>query len=364
MKIKKKLLALALLGAATSMAQAQTNVTIYGIMDTGYVKESGADLGMADNETASIGFRGFEDLGGGLKATFELEKQFMVNDGTNQDYFLDDKIHRALGKRGDVDWHGAANIGLSDEWGDVRLGRISDITVEYYSPFDPFEQGTTGSTLSKYSRLRSEQQSNTIRYDSPEWGGFAFSGSFTLQEDNNEKPFGDIYNHGFAGSLRYDNGPLLMAANYSRQADSNNSYVWNAGIAYQFGPARISVGYQQSRLKNLMGLADPTINTENAEDFEAMKQREWLVGLTYDIGPGTFKLSYNRGKVSGRDNINGENANGDANKYAIGYTYELSKRTSIYGVVSYTDSDNRHVGEIYNNNGVARSSMTGSVGHR
>lgn len=357
--MKKKILALALLGTSAGITQAQTNITIYGIMDTGYVKESGADLGMADNETATIGFKGHEDLGGGLKATFELAKQFMVHDGSKQAYFLDDKIHQALGRRGIVDWQGAANVGLKGEWGHIRLGRTESITVEYYSPFDPFNQGTTASTISKYSRLRSEQQSNAARYDSPEWNGIAFSASLTPRDDSRQKPFGDIYNHGFAGSLRYDNGPLLMAANYSRQSDSSNSYIWNAGIAYRFGPARLSVGYQMSHLKDMKGLANPAINTINAEVFESMKQQEWLVGLTYDIGPGTFKLSYNRGKISDRERINGEKTTGNTNKYAMGYTYELSKRTSVYGVLSYTDSNNDYVGEVYNNNGVARKSMTG-----
>jgi predicted porin len=359
MTYKNKILALALLGAFAGTAQAQSHLTVYGIMDTGFVKEGGNDTAMADNETASLGVRGYEDLGGGLKATFEIEKQFMAHDGTKQEYFLDDKIHQALGKRGMVDWQGAANIGFSGEWGDVRIGRISDIAVEYYSPFDPFEQGTTGSTLSKYSRLRSEQQSNTIRYDSPDWKGLAFSGSFTLQDDDHDRPYGDIYNYGFAGSLRYDNGPLQMAANYSRQADSGDSYVWNAGIAYKFGPARLSIGYQMSRLKDLKGLADPTVNPENPEDFESMKQREWMIGLTYEIGPGVFKLSYNRGKISDRERVDSERATGDANKYAIGYTYELSKRTSIYGVLSYTDSDNRHVAGVYHNNGAEKESVAG-----
>lgn len=50
---------------------------------------------------------------------------------------------------------------------------------------------------------------------------------------------------------------------------------------------------------------------------------------------------------------------GDVNKYALGYTYDLSKRTQLYGMVSYTDSDNSFVGSIYNNNGAERESVTG-----
>ena len=105
--MKKQLLALSLLAAFAGMAHAQTSVTIYGLMDTGLVKETGSDLKMGEWNSSRLGFRGTEDLGGGYKATFQLEKRFYVNDGTING----------------VDWDGASNVGLAGPFGAVRLGR-------------------------------------------------------------------------------------------------------------------------------------------------------------------------------------------------------------------------------------------------
>lgn len=70
-------------------------------------------------------------------------------------------------------------------------------------------------------------------------------------------------------------------------------------------------------------------------------------------GRGTVNASYNRAPVDKTAH------DGDVDKYAPGYTCDLSKRTQLYGMVSYTDSDNSFVGSIYNNNGAKRESVTG-----
>ena len=344
--MKKKILTLAVLGAVAGMAQAQSNVQIYGTVDTGYIKESGSDLRMGENATNVIGFKGSEDLGGGLKAIFQLEKQFdltngeALNGGNAADY---------LNGSDGAEWLGAAYLGLEGNFGKVRFGRVQEISFENYSSLDPFEQGTTGASLALYNKTHSEQLSNTARYDSPEWSGLSFSASVSLASDDSRYGAGqDVSNYGYAAGLVYDNGPLVLMANYNRLADSNDSWVWNIGGGYEFGPARVTVGYQSSKFKHQKG--------NNFIDLDTpMDQEEWLVGLTYDVGPGQLKLSYNRASI---DNF-AAGKDGDVNKYAVGYTYNLSKRTSVYGVVSYTDSDNEDVGSVYNNNGAAKESVTG-----
>lgn len=106
--MKKQLLALSLLAAFAGMAHAQSNVTIYGLMDTGFIKETGSDLKMGEWNSSRLGFKGTEDLGSGYKATFQLEKRFYVNDGA---------------KNGDLEFEGASNVGLAGPFGAVRLGR-------------------------------------------------------------------------------------------------------------------------------------------------------------------------------------------------------------------------------------------------
>ena len=347
--MKRKLIVFAGMGFVLGIAHAQTSVTIYGTVDTGFVKESGSDVRMDENAANVIGFRGTEELGSGLRATFQLERQFQLPDGTNKDtYSLDDSISRALGNRGQtIDWTGAANVGLEGNWGAVRLGRVNEMSVEYYTEVDPFLQGSTGSALAKYSLLRSEQLSNTIRYDSPVFSGVRFGLTYTLGADDRDRAISrDIFNDGVGVSLGYENGPLFLTGNFSRQADSDRSYVWNLGGAWDFDPVRLSLGYQKSSLKDL--------SVMNLDDIDSsVTQKTWLVGLQYKVGAGTVNASYNRATVGGTAH------NGSASKYALGYTYDLSKRTSLYAVVSYLDSDNGYVASLNNDMGSENTSITG-----
>ena len=356
--MKKTLIALAVMGAAAGVAHAQSNVTIYGVVDTGLVKETGSDVRMGGNVDSRIGFRGVEDLGSGMKATFELERRFNLNDGTQSNTItvkdpLDfdvDTIDRSNWNYNDFangrksDWVGASNVGLKgDAWGQVRLGRVNNLSVETFRMLDPFNQYGVGASLAKFDILRSEQISNTVRYDSPVWSGFGFGATYTLGHDTKGTAnalYDQLGNDGFAVNLKYDNGPLLLLANYDRAADSNDSYTWNLGGAYSYAGFKVSLGYQDSRFK----LLENTIGN--------VKEKDWIVGLQYKTGPHTIGASYNRGKVevAGID--------GKANKYALGYTYGLSKRTSVYANVAYTDSDEEIAG-WYNTSGAERDSVTG-----
>ena len=361
--MKKTLIALAVMGAAAGVAHAQSNVTVYGVVDTGLIKESGSDIRMGGNVDSRIGFRGVEDLGSGMKATFELERRFNLNDGTQSESAVIDTQDPdgtdlegwdrtnwnyndfISGKKSD--WVGAANVGLKgDAWGQVRLGRVNNLSVETFRMLDPFNQYGVGAALAKANFLRSEQLSNTVRYDSPVWSGFGFGATYTL--GNNTKGnttmsnfYDQLGNDGFAVNLKYDNGPLLLLANYDRAADSNDSYTWNLGGAYTWNGLKVSLGYQDSRFKLL----------ENAEEG-TLKEKDWIVGLQYKTGAHTIGASYNRGKAE----WNG--VDGKANKYALGYTYGLSKRTSVYANIAYTDSD-KEVADYYNLNGSDKDSVTG-----
>ena len=79
--MKKTLFALALAGVFAGAAQAQSHVTVYGIVDTGIAKQTGKDTYMTHNYESSLGFRGPDDLGNGDKAMFQLEHRLNLNDG-------------------------------------------------------------------------------------------------------------------------------------------------------------------------------------------------------------------------------------------------------------------------------------------
>ena len=366
--MKKTLIALAVLGAAAGVAHAQSNVTIYGIVDTGFIKKSGHDVEMGENVNNRLGFRGVEDLGSGVKATFELERRFDLNNGVEKGYT----------KPG---YDGAANVGLkSDTWGAVRLGRVNELTTETIRKFDPFYQYGVGAMLEGNQRM--PRIDNTIRYDSPNWNGFHFGASYSLGGNTDSDSIsgdpestpgaGDSTgmrnvkdngadNDGYGVMLGYDNGPLALVANWSRLADSKKSSVWNLGAAYRFGDAKVELLYQQTKdkgwavgdrsnwndaasdFRTWMATRDAATQAEWA-DIDEIKEKQWLLGLEWKLGPGRLNASaqWMEVEVGG-----GDVSDKDIYKYAIGYTYDLSKRTAIYGNVAYTDYDDEEVARLY-----------------
>ncbi|WP_269309249.1 porin [Oxalobacter vibrioformis] len=108
--------------------------------------------------------------------------------------------------------------------------------------------------------LYSEQLASTVRYDSPSFSGIAFSLSYSLGTDEDisalygagasqQYYYKSAGNDGFNVLMKYDVRPFLVFANFQRAADSNNSYLWNAGVAYWLGPAKLSIGYQDGCYK-------------------------------------------------------------------------------------------------------------------
>lgn len=350
--MKKTLIALAVLGAAAGVAHAQSNVTIYGIVDTGFIKKSGQDVEMGENVNNRLGFRGVEDLGSGMKATFELEQRFDLNDGTQKG-----KTAKSHGEKG-REFDGAANVGLKgDSWGAVRLGRVNELTTETIRKFDPFYQYGVAAMLE--GSQRSPRIDNTIRYDSPNWSGFNFGASYSLGGQTKHDSGMDTVirdgadNDGYGIMLGYDNGPLALVGNWSRLADSKKSSVWNLGAAYRFGDAKVELVYQQTKDKGWANGDESDWKEMTAADFshdnysaiDELTEKQWLLGLEWKLGPGRLNASaqWMEVEAKGGQHISDK----DIYKYGIGYTYDLSKRTAIYGNVAYTDYDDKDVAAVY-----------------
>lgn len=336
--MRKTLISLALLSATAGLAQAQGNVTVYGIVDTGYIKETGKSTRMGHNYSSRIGFRGAEDLGHGNKATFELEQRLDLNNGKNgtlPDY--DDQVHGR--PRGETQYQGAANLGLAGSFGQLRFGRVNAPGIEAYRSIDPFFFVGTGRSLGYETRLYAEQITNSVRYDSPVINGFSGSLTYSLKGDNDNPLTPAIngatdtdahQNHGYAALIKYGQGPLTLMGQASRLADANQSWYWNAGATYRFGPALVGLGYQSVRDKaNFVGYD--------------VANKTYMLTLQYDVGAGIVKAAWNHGRISHW----GDN-DGSSNKYVLGYTHNLSKRVSTYAIASWTDSDNNMVGSQYN----------------
>jgi len=319
--MKKTLIALAVLGATAGVAHAQSNVTIYGIVDTGFVKQTGQKVYMDEKVNNRIGFRGVEDLGGGLKATFELEKRFDLFDGA---------------PRGTGDFDGASNVGLASQWGAVRFGRMNELSTETLRTLDPFNQYGVGGMFE--SPLRSARISSSARFDSANYAGFKFGASYTVSNqhaDAGEIGSGDnaIDNGGWAVSGKYANGPVTVLANYNKAVNSDSSYNWNVGGAYAFGPAKVSLAYEKTKINAGAGaLAGTDDAYSDPVDGDAVEgdYKNILVGVSYKIGAGTINASYNHLKTP---------QDYKDQKIALGYTHDLSKRTAVYLDYSHTKAD-------------------------
>ncbi|MCK6403093.1 MAG: porin [Sphaerotilus natans subsp. sulfidivorans] len=280
--MKKSLLALAVLGAFAGAASAQSSVTLYGKLDLGFAKAAGsADKQVADGSSSRVGFRGVEDLGGGLKAMFQFEHRFNPDTGTVTNAAF---------------WHGISTVGLGGSFGTVNLGR------QYTAAFslatnviDPFGgdtvAGLRGESLTKsVARLRTD---NSVRYDGT-FGGLKVAADIA-EATGVDRPY--------SVAAQYAAGPFMVAASYDNPTGANDNLA-TLGAAYTFGPAKVSLG---------IGRGDNNSNV-------SVKQA--LVGVTVKVGAaGQVLAGYAQQEVGTAD---------ATKKMSLGYRHNLSKRTQLY----------------------------------
>ena len=329
--LAKLLLSTAIAAAFASPAFAQTSVSVEGIVDmyVGSMKNSG-DLGRASKldsggmTTSFLGFKGVEDLGGELKATFTLGAFFRGDTG-------------AAGRfSGDTFFARDANVGLSGNFGAITLGRsISPVTLPVFL-FNPIGDSFSLSPLVLHSAVGTSAfgstfgagdtgWSNSIRYTTPSIGGATANIYYQLGErvgDNAKKNVG--------GNVLYFNGPLSLTVAYHDVQVGNptdtfaaangivtapvtklaafEQKLWFVGGAYDFNLAKVFVTYDQA--KHDIDLRDKTAS----------------LGLSIPTG-GAGKVlaaaAQTRRTGSGFDELR-------RTTYTLGYDYSLSKRTELY----------------------------------
>ena len=330
--MKKSLLALAVLGAFAGAASAQSSVTIYGQIDQGITKGNG---GTAPNNGANgtseawqlkqahgsrLGFRGNEDLGGGLSAQFLIEHRFAPDTG---------QVNPSAVSANPNFWDGGTFVQLtSAAAGSVYLGRWYTPAFWVNLKTDPFgydgvaQVGTKGLAgyLAPTTNGGSVRTNNTVGYKTPNLGGFTANAAVGLGEANigRDTGFNAEYTAGpiYAG-LGYDKvsgaGTLAVGQTAAGNAVDGNSLV-NIGFAYNFGFIRPIVYFARSKT------GAGSVNTNK------MAQ----VALTAPIGPGVLKAMYLRFKPQDAKN---------EQKFGIGYDYFLSKRTRLYADYAQAKKD-------------------------
>ncbi len=392
--MKKTLLAAALLVgfAGAGVAQAETSVTLYGILDTGYGYQNykwDKDLGSyydRESETwrsldATVrsrssglrsgtvngnrwGLKGSEDLGDGLRAIFQLEQGFDIGSGYGSS-------SRAF--------HRQAFVGLSsDNWGTFTMGRQYSAGVEVGNLIaNGWNMGDVDKVFGGVGYAN--RIDNSFKYTTPDLSGFKL---VALYGDGGESTVqrGDINGYEFdelrqdraprvSVGLMYANGPISAGASYDRQAQYGNDVYgseldaatsWNINAAYDFEVVKLSLAYGQDRhgklgwggpvgnyidLSGLPSSAPAWAKSGNTSAlFNDFKSNNYHVGLSAPIGGGTLYAGWNYSTSNLDDGDKLDNFAGNISTYQINYFYPLSKRTAVYAYGTY----GRNLGYIDN----------------
>jgi predicted porin len=307
--MKKSLLALAVLTAASGAAFAQSSVTLYGKVDLGLVVDSGSSAGKSIRLSSGvtggsrIGFKGVEDLGGGLKAAFQLETGYCADAASSTSGYCTGGGFMGRQAHGD----------LTGSFGAISAGKQYSLGFNNLSTIDPFGTGFAGqannfdkSTVTNYivdpSGIRLP---NSVQYSTPSMGGVIASAEVAFGETTGNWTSG----RETGAALTYAAGPAYLGATYydvgTTAGNSSARRVYLVGGTYDFGVIKLHALAQK-----VTGVA-------------TLDQINVLGGVTVPIAGGSLLASV----INHNDRTS---ANADARQYGIGYQYPLSKRTSVY----------------------------------
>lgn len=279
--LNKNLISAAVIGAtlaiASSAALAQSNVTLYGNLSLSLTKASGTPAAIDETGFGSnLGFKGTEDLGGGLAAYFDFRTNFAADKGTQNGVLFDEKSF----------------VGLKGGFGSVQFGRFANA-------FDDVSFKAFGDTVASEHSIGSAyaKNANTIGYYSPDFGGLTLAATLALKEAGTN---GFTRNVG-AVRAKYVNGPVSAGIGYEHNGNVAGSGKFNtviAGGAYDFGVVKLNADYARASRTDESNLR---------------------LGASAPLGSGVLKAAFTRAKNSDLDK-----------QYGLGYWYSLSKRTMVF----------------------------------
>lgn len=312
--MKKTLIALAAV-AASGAAMAQSSVTLFGNIDMGIRHVNPSAAGAASITTmqknlissSAIGFRGVEDLGGGMSAAFHIEGDLDPDTGTP----------------GGLNFQRRSTVSLIGGFGELRLGRDYVPTFTVHTKYDPFGTNGLGSSINQFGTAAAfgglstsaVRANNSIGYLA-KFGSFDVAYMYGLRESATTS--GDY--HGIRAG--YNAGPLSVdvatASEVAAALGTHNPKRTNVGVAYDLGFIKPMFQYTTAKLETAGG---------------DTKVTNLLLGLTAPVGPGLLRASYVKiDREIGAAEV-------DAKQFAIGYTYPLSKRTSFNANIARVSSD-------------------------
>nr|WP_315188454.1 porin [uncultured Albidiferax sp.] len=323
--MKKSLIALAVL--ASTGAMAQSSVTLYGIVDVN-LQSSKVDGGVRQTALESggvsgsrFGLKGSEDLGGGLKAVFLLESGFNADDGSS----------RTSGSTFDRQSY----VGLAGGFGEIQLGNtwtpLDDIHGNANAVFD--------SILSPTAYIQAgyvASPKNQIKYITPSFGGLTGAVSYALGEN---KTATTSAKNVFGLNVQYAAGPLYVG--YAYQNDKKSDAVATGGTGVTTKHNLLNATYD-------LGVAKLLASYRNVKNPDTGYEKENTVQVGVDIPVGA-SLVVSTGYARAKSEAAGF-ADLTTNGFAIGASYSLSKRTSVYTGYNRTEAkiaDEKVKGNLY-----------------
>ena len=325
--MQKKIIALAVAGLASTAAFAQSNVTIYGSVDMGYSyrynsfnkavdTQSAIDGGQAQGNR--LGFKGVEDLGNGLKAVFLLENGIGLD--TNSDTTNATNRSSTFVRQ--------AYAGLTGNFGTLIGGRLYTPHFSFVSAIEPFAAGTVGRYANVYGGVMGGdvvRVDNAVAYVSPSFGGFTVTGAYSNNLVDQESLIDNSRNTTVYALLgRYQGAGVDAGISMHRAAGSTTDAfqsIDNVTVGGSFDAKVVKIAA-------LYGYNNTNMNT-GAKD---VRIDNYMLGLTVPVGKVDIKASY---IYSDGNNA----AGGNAQQFALGANYNLSKRTDIYTAYSMIDND-------------------------
>ncbi len=353
--MKKSMLAAALIVGFAGAAQAETSVTLYGVVDggIGYTKfkdgagNSGKNTGFLDGGQSSNrwGLRGSEDLGDGLKAIFTLESGF--NLGTGQQ----SQGGRLFGRE--------AFVGLqSDNWGRLTFGRQGTIGHQWLSGVvSPFGNNFGQARSSGAFSFAENRYDNQVQYQTPSFSGFQFGVGYSFNTNGNQQfkqGAGEPNVRAITTGLRYANGPLAAVLTYDQIKNSDTSLnfpgvtvkSWNLAGSYDFEVVALHLGVGRTEngwagtngFLNGLGNGGPAPIAQYNDLFRAWS---YTVGVSAPLGERNKVLASWSMVDPTRKGLAYAGAATKLDKqhiYGLGFTHDLSKRTNLYVMGSYVDN--------------------------
>jgi len=414
--MKAKFLAALVATCFAAPVLAQSNVSIYGVADAGLMKQSGQTLrvvsGIADG--SRLGFKGSEDLGGGMRAIFNLEARVELDTGSQKPTLLSDEqglyLTRGMGAgfntvltplgapgaalsagllqsiRGGLQVKNApavnpegalfdrtAMVGLVTPGGAILLGRMYTPGYEVFAAADAFESGTAGTWggvtggTAGFTNLGADiRSSKSIQYRIATPAGFGGSLMYGAKGSGYLNRYNKFY--GAAATYKANGFDVGIAHNRGYDQGDNVSLVTSTvGGSYTMGDFKFFAGYHDQRNRHSVLLADYTaayttsiapsvaaqltgaglpagtvaalgaglrnVFLNNIAVNSQVDAASYQVGLHYKVGAG-------RVMASAAHQNDRTSSDSDANLYALGYDYNLSKRTDIYAVVATITNKN------------------------